>query len=123
MRMSFEVLAGEVNTRELTNRKTGEIEKVPILTFHGIDSDFAQSMYKIQIWREFDKVKTSMIRGTVLQLKFNTIKPADGRYEKVPVITMPQDDITVLKSAQDALRELQQSINNHQQPEKQAQAA
>ncbi len=123
MRMSFEVLAGEVDTRELTNRKSGETEKVSILNIHGIDSDFPQSMYKLQVWREFEKVKNSLIRGTVLQLKFNSIKPADGRYEKVPVITMPQEDIAILKSAEQALRELQQSIDNHSQPEKETQAA
>ena len=104
MRMSFEVLAGEV-------------EKVPVLRMHGIDSDFAQSMYKVQVWREFDKVKDCVIRGTVLEVKFNAMKPADGRFEKVPVISVPQDNLRIIKSAEQALRDLQKSIANHGQAE------
>ena len=113
MRMSFEVLAGEVETREFPNRKTGELEKVPVLLMHGIDSDFPQSMYKVQVWREFDKAKDCIIRGTVLEVKFNTMKPADGRFEKVPVISVQQDNLRVIKSAEQALREMQESIANH----------
>ena len=111
MRMSFEVIAGETEVREFPNRKTGEVEKVPVLIMHGIDSDFPQSMYKVQIWREFDKVADCTIKGTVIEAKFNTIKPADGRFEKVPVISVNQDNIRVLKSAEQAVKELHDRIS------------
>jgi hypothetical protein len=67
-------------------------------------------MYKVQIWREFDKAKECLIRGTVVELKFNAIKPADGRFEKVPVISVVQDNLRIIKSAEQALRELQQKV-------------
>ena len=115
MRMSFEVLSGEVETREFPNRKTGELEKVQVLLIHGIDTDFPSSLYKVQIWREFDKATECTIRGTVVELKFNTIKPADGRFEKVPVISVVQDNLRVIKSAEQALRELQQKVASQTQ--------
>jgi hypothetical protein len=115
MRMSFEVLSGEVETREFSNRKTGELEKVSVLLMHGIDTDFPSSLYKIQIWREFEKAKDCTIRGTIVELKFNAIKPADGRFEKVPVISVVQDNLRIIKSAEQALRELQQRIASQTQ--------
>jgi len=123
MRVYFEIVSAEVENREYTNKRTGEVEAPEILVIHGIDVDFPQQLYKLQIWEHFQKVLPDALKGAVLEVIFRGVRPAN-QYEKLDQITAAEDNIRVVKTAADALKEmaaqLQKRANVARQPEKEA---
>lgn len=106
MRCLLEVISAEVESREFVNKKSGEIEAPSVLVIYALDKDYPSTMLKVQIWEKFEKIFPDVMRGAVLEVKFRTIRPADGKYEKVDSLSVAEDNIRVVKSAADALKEL-----------------
>ena len=106
MRIFAEVISAEVDIRNITDRKTGEIKPTEIFVIHAVDSDFPQNMYKISVWEQFQRVERDAMKGAVLELIYRQVRPAN-QYEKLDQITVSEENIRVVKSAEDAIKEMQ----------------
>ena len=64
-------------------------------------------MVKVTIWRDYEALIPQLQKGAVIEMIFRSIRPASGNYEKLDQITVNPDNIQIIKTAEEALKEAQ----------------
>ncbi len=113
MRMLAEIISAEVETRNITDRKTGKEKPTDILVIHAIDVDFNQNMYKISVWEHFNSIVNTCLKGAVIEVRYRNVRPANN-YERLDQISATEDNVRLKKSAGEALIEMQQLLANQE---------
>ena len=115
MRLLAEIISSEVETRNITNKRTGEEKPTKIFVIHAVDGDFPTIMYKISVWENFMTIYNQCQKGAVIEVRFRNIRPAN-EYEKLDQISATEENIRLKKSAGDALKEMQLLLSKQDGP-------
>ena len=96
MRILLEVIACGQETAKF-KRKNGGMDEVPLFWFSGVDTDFGDELFKVKVYRDFQKLHGQIFKGARVALKFRSMRPAN-QWEKTAVITANADDVTLHKA-------------------------